>query len=344
METNEPPTQLTKVKTGDLPAESVQAIDAFKTWCTRHERGEGLPSRGRNYAALVVLNRLRNEYNLDTDAHKTESGKQVARQTSHHVSNLLQEFGEEREPLSEAGRTSRGSLEAAEDLLHLLSETGLGTIDPEHRRQVLTHMMEHCAWVEYQYHERKRIEFDFNPIEDPNRVITRILQEAGDRKKGAVAQHLVGAKLEIRLPEKDIPNHPATAADVQTDRRGDFDIGDTVFHVTVAPSDSVYQKCMSDLRNGLNVYLLVQDSVRSGTEQIAHEQHDKDIRVQSIENFVGQNLDEMSGFSREPFHNNLRDLIQIYNRRVDQVEANNSLKIELPDKLEDPPGLEAPPQ
>jgi len=90
-----------------------------------------------------------------------------------------------------------------------------------------------------------------------------------------------------------------------------------------------------DLDRGHNVYLLVPKAIRSGTEQIVHEQHSRAIRVQSIENFVGQNLDEMSEFAREGFKTKLRELIDTYNTRVDEVEAEKSLKIELPDNLEE---------
>jgi len=310
------------------------AIRKFQGWLKRHEGNKepGLPHRGRNYGALVTLDRLVDNYDLDVDAHKTPSGKQVKRLTKHHVSNILEEFGETREPLEEAGRTSRGALDAAEDLLGDLQEAGLTNISGSERRRVLISMMRHCVWVEGQYHERARVEIDFNPSDNASQAVSKILEDAGDRKRGPVAQHLVGAKLALRLPERKIPNHSAYTADVQTGRRGDFDIADTVFHVTVTPSDRVYQKCKSNIDEGYYVYLIVSDEVRSATEDMAHQHSDK-IRVESVESFVGQNMDEISSFSREKFQREFRGLLEVYNERVKEVESDKAILINIPDNL-----------
>lgn len=333
MDVTQSPSRLRINNIDSLPEEGERALEEFKAWCGRHHEGGSLPSRGRNYGALVTLNRLREDYDLNVNAHKTASGKQVKRQTNHNVSNILQEFGEEREPLSEAGRTSRGSLDAVEDLLDTLQETNLQDLDQQERHSVLTQMMNHCVWVESEYHERERVEFDYSPIDDPTKVVSRILSEASNRKRGAIAQHLVGAKLDVRLSQTAVPNHSYTTADDQTKRRGDFDIEDTVFHVTVAPSDSVYQKCNSDLKRGSNVYLLVTNDVRLGAERTVHEQYSENIKVRSVENFVGQNLDEMSSFSRKEAESTIEEVIEKYNERVEQVEQDQSLKIKKPENM-----------
>jgi len=57
------------------------------------------------------------------------------------------------------------------------------------------------------------------------------------------------------------------------------------------------------------------------------------IAVESIESFVSQNIDEISGYKNDSLTLRLKDLIELYNQRVDEVETDKSLKIELPSNL-----------
>jgi len=57
------------------------------------------------------------------------------------------------------------------------------------------------------------------------------------------------------------------------------------------------------------------------------------IAVESIESFVSQNIDEISGYKKDSLTLRLKDLIELYNQRVDEVETDKSLKIELPSNL-----------
>jgi hypothetical protein len=58
------------------------------------------------------------------------------------------------------------------------------------------------------------------------------------------------------------------------------------------------------------------------------------VTVESIESFVAQNLDEISGFSPSKA-THLRNLIEMYNMRVRAVETDASLQIYLPGALKD---------
>ncbi len=59
------------------------------------------------------------------------------------------------------------------------------------------------------------------------------------------------------------------------------------------------------------------------------------ISVQSLEAFISQNLEELSGFNRSQRLAGLRDLLQTYNSRVDAIEPDKSLLIEIPPNLGD---------
>ncbi|WP_134217370.1 DUF4928 family protein [Pelotomaculum sp. FP] len=84
----------------------------------------------------------------------------------------------------------------------------------------------------------------------------------------------------------------------QLGRPGDFLVGDTAFHVTVAPMPAVYEKCKRNIEDGFRVYLLVPDRSLIGAKQNAETVAPGKITVESIEPFVGQNIEELSVFSK----------------------------------------------
>jgi hypothetical protein len=152
-------------------------------------------------------------------------------------------------------------------------------------------------------------------------------------KEGPLAQHLVGAKLELRFPKIAIGNESYSTADDQLGRPGDFCIGDTAFHVTVAPMPALYEKCRKNVDDGFRVYLLVPDRTLSGARQNADLILPGKIAVESIESFVSQNIEELSDFSKQKLAAGFRQLIETYNKRVDVCEIDKSMLIELPKNL-----------
>ena len=151
---------------------------------------------------------------------------------------------------------------------------------------------------------------------------------------GAVAQHLVGAKLQVRFPNTDIGNCAYSAADEQSGRCGDFQVGHTAFHVTVAPTPAHVQRCKQNLRDGIQPFVIVPDSkinrarVLIDVDGIADE-----VAVESVESFVGQNISELAEFTPDRFITTLGDLLRTYNCRVAAVETDTSLLIEIPGAL-----------
>jgi hypothetical protein len=79
--------------------------------------------------------------------------------------------------------------------------------------------------------------------------------------------------------------------------------------------------------------LLVPDSKLIGTRQNAEQVREKQISVESIESFVSQNINELSNFDKNELPGSLKELVTIYNERVDEVETDKSLIIELPSNL-----------
>lgn len=164
----------------------------------------------------------------------------------------------------------------------------------------------------------------------PGAWIGDILGQAKGRSGGRVEQHLVGAKLSKAHPDAEVPVHAGTTADVQTGRAGDFQIRTTVYHVTAAPGEDVVRKCIANLHAGLHPVLLVPTADKPRAEFLVdHLEMTGRITVIAIEDFVAVNIIELSHGERLEFVDVLRGIVDEYNRRIDEVETDKSLKIDL---------------
>ncbi len=184
------------------------------------------------------------------------------------------------------------------------------------------------------YHNRQKLKLVFDPKLSTWQNIKNLLETASkDNKGGAVAQHLVGAKLQLRFPNLNISNESYSTADRQTQRQGDFRVGDTIFHVTMSPMQGVFGKCLENLKDGLKAFLLVPDGKLAAARQIADEVSKNQISVESLESFISQNIEEISEFENNKLTYNFTELILLYNKRVNNAEIDKSLMIELPSNL-----------
>jgi len=311
---------------------------SFLSWyrgLKRMKQYGGRPPKGMVAAALVVLERLRDNCKLDLSAHLAEGGAQIAGLNLSSLRKILIRFGETREFPSEGGRTNRGNNKAVNQLLKTLRENSFGDIEKKKQDGLIDWMQEHLVKSLDAYYLLERVRFDFDTNKPARSVIANILNTAQKRNQnGPVAQHLVGAKLAIRFPHLEVGNSAYSAADEQAGRPGDFRLGSTAFHVTVAPGLGHISRCKKNIREGLNAFLIVPDAKVMAARALLETQglHEK-VTVESVESFVGQNISELAEFSPAKFAQKLKKLIEEYNRRVNEVETDNSLLIEMPSAL-----------
>lgn len=224
-------------------------------------------------------------------------------------------------------------------LLETLRGAGLESLSSEERNEILTALQAALVDRVSEMLDRQRLTFSFDPSKTSWQTVREILDRARETgKEGPVAQYLVGATLQLRYADIPVDNFSYSTSDVQQSRRGDFFLGDTAFHVTVAPMAGVYERCRANLRDGYRVYLIVPDAVAVGARQNAESTELGRIFIESIESFIGGNVDELSTFSSRDLVRRLRQLLEIYNARVDSVETDKSMMIEIPPALvEDTP-------
>jgi len=314
-----------------------KALELFESWYSHLpvHKASGGPAKGTIAAALVVLERLRESYRLDIEAHTAQGGAQIIGASGQAVKKILARFGETRPFAKEGGRTNRGGRGEIKPMLEALKKVSLEKLAADRRNEIPNEMQLFLVGKVVEFHNRERIKMVYDPSKSTWQNIQDLLGTARETgKEGPVAQHLVGSKLQLRFPEIVVGNESYSTADDQLGRPGDFYIGDTAFHVTVAPMIPLFEKCKQNLANGHRVFLLVPERALAGARQNAELMAPGGrIAVEAIESFVGQNIEELSYFSRDKLKNGFRRLLETYNARVDASETDKSMLVEMPRNL-----------
>ncbi len=248
------------------------------------------------------------------------------------VQSILADYGVTKVLAAEGGRTSRGSIGNMQDYVAVLNgisqEKGFDLAKVE------------AWWV-----ERVRDFFASSPLKlrvdtgsSLKACLGTIFDEAKRRQSenrgstvlGAVMQHLVGAKLEILYPDREIRHSGYSVADSPTGRSGDFQLGDCVIHVTTAPGTLLLQKCRDNLDRGLRPLIISTHAGAAMGETLAEEEGlSKRIEVLDITQFLVANMLEWTGFDGSQRRNTFQGLLVRYNAIVEACETDPSLQIEL---------------
>lgn len=291
-------------------------------------------SRGNIAGGLVILQNLRDNLDFDIQAHKAPGSDQLKNATRTNVQKILLRFGEERVLLQEGGRTNRGLMKNLTSLLEALSSSSIESLPPQNIDAELLNMQSFLVERAREKFNTEKLSFEYRKDMTSRELIGLLLDSARKRRKsGEVAEYLVGAKLALRFPRYEIRNSAASAADVQTEENGDFQINDCVFHVTMSPNTGHYDKCQRNLADGLRVFLLVPDSILAGARQNMQLATAGRASVEAIESFVSQNIEELSDFEGQKVPYNMRRLLETYNERIAKVETDLSLQVTIPNAM-----------
>jgi hypothetical protein len=317
-----------------LESDAIRIVTEWHGGLERYQ--DNLPAKGSIAAALHVLSRVRKDYNLDIASHVAAGESQITGLSAASLKKVLAEFGETRTLSAVAGRSNRGARGDIVVLLTAMQPLRLETRSPTVRENVLKAMQRHIITTYVSvYFALKRVKAIFDPNAATWQFIHTILDNAKQSgKAGAVAEYLVGAKLKLIFPDESIRNKRFSTSDMQSGFCGDFEIGNTVFHVTVAPMPDLFEKCRANLERGRRVYLLVPNAQVAGARQNAELLASGRIAVEPIESFVATNIDEVAKFDGEQLKSDFRRLLEIYNNRVDEVELDKSMLIDLPPNLQ----------
>ena len=271
------------------------------------------------------------EFPLLVTDFQTDSKGQVSGIGGANLKRILKDHGITRQLTSEGGRTSRGSMGlmmAYVKFLNALNEKKKVNLDE----------------AENYWAEEVRQFFNNQPFilsADPSKTIRSNLddlfeqakkrehQNKGTRYLGVMLQHLVAAKLQVILPEGTFTIHGASVADAQTDRSGDFVINNTSIHCTTMPGDLLMEKCKANIKAGSRpVIITIYERVHTAMTLVEDADIAGRVEIWDIQQFLSSNVLEHSLFEDGSRNSTLGDIIDRYNKIIEEVETDPSLRIE----------------
>jgi hypothetical protein len=312
---------------GDNLTTTLTLKQIFESWldsCVRNKR----LSRNTIAVGMVVLDHLRQKCPVVKGDVMSEGGE--LRGSRAGLGTVLERYGIPKKFLKEA--TTRQAHQDAQRLFEMYQwGDALKDLGGDKKDKLLMTLIDILKTKAQEWLNRPNFKLEIDRHDSPTTWIHLILDKSKGLSGGVVEQHLVGAKLQKRHENCPIPNHPAHAADVQTERLGDFSIHDVVYHVTAAPSQTVIQKCVANIRAGKHPILLVPQDKKAATIGFAELDHlENQITVISIEDFIAVNIIEISVGEKTDFIQTLKDIVELYNKRLAEVETDMSLRIEIP--------------
>lgn len=261
----------------------------------------------------------------------TKGGGQVSGLSGNAINKILKEHGEDRRVGTESGRTSRGTPTLARQYSNFLNE--VATESPSLLNDIERWWVERI--VEYFNTEPFNLRYDesknlISMLEDLlEQALKRQQQQPGRTHVGAVLQHLVGAKLELALPNSKIEHHGYSVAD-KTERSGDFDVGDVSIHCTTTPQESLLLKCLANIRSGKRPLILTRGTMIGSAVELAKLLGIADrVEILDVLQFVTMNLYELSLSKAVQRQVTIENLANKYNEIVVKCEADQSLQIKL---------------
>ncbi len=292
-------------------------------------RNKGKIARNTIAVGIVVLDHLLKQCPLKkTDVLSGRGEIKGARGTS--FQNTLSRYGISYEKFLREITTRQAHQDGQRLLDSLAWGEKLKAVPEPARNAIINNAIGSLVHEANLWTQRQHLRVSCDQQYSPAAWIGSILDEARGRSGGKVEQHLVGAKLEARHPDVEIPNHPGHAGDVQTNRAGDFTVGSTCYHVTATPGSDVVKKCAANLAARLHPVLLVPRQQAEKSRHIAEDCSIADrVTIIAIEDFIALNIIEMSTGEQQQFVSTLADILKRYNRRLESVETDMSLKIEI---------------
>jgi hypothetical protein len=313
---------MTKNRTAD---DELNVPALIQSWLESRRRA-GKISRNTIAVGIVLLDKLREKPSLSQSEVFSPGGEIKGSRSS--LGSTLKKYGIPVKFLKEV--TTRQAHQDGKALIEGLEYGELLASDSERREQQLSAGIKILVAEAHRWLARQPIRVNCDRQLSPTSWISSILEKARGKSGGKVEQHLVGAKLKQRHPNLDVPNYPGHAGDFQTKRSGDFPLEWVSYHVTATDGKEAIPRCKENVESGVHPVLLVprrhisRAQVRAEMEGISER-----VSILAIEDFITQNIIELSTERNEDFFTTLQAIIEEYNRRLEQVETDMSLRIEI---------------
>lgn len=240
-------------------------LQVAKTWYESNREKTGAINTNVMTAGLMVSRMLADGLPIGDERLYSKNKSQVRGLSGSSIARILKEHGENRIFTREGGRTSRNTINLAASLRNILNDIYYSDVERKAIFGDISLALEDffIKCVRIDFFDKQRIPVDIDTAKPVSSIVADILlaaSERSDKPTGAVLQHLVGAKLELRFPHEEIGCDQANAADMQTGREGDFQVGTTAFHVTTAPMERLINRCIENKKSGYRPIILTLDN------------------------------------------------------------------------------------
>lgn len=310
--------------------EARKILDQWLESCERRNR----LARNTIAVGIVALHHLRNANELPIKPEEVVSqGGEIKLSRGSSLAQILKCYGIDATYLKEV--TTRQAHQDGQRLLASLKWGGLfASLPTDYREHVLKELIGHLTEIARQQLQAEAIRIRIDQRQSPLTWVRQILEAKRDRSRGVLEQHLVGAKLEARFPERQIPALPVHAADLHTRRSGDYELQTSkhtiVIHVTAQPSSALLEKCKENLRQGQLPLIITLREKEQHALALAEDRGIGDqVMVTPIDHFIATNLIEMALASGSPLIEVFQQLIEIYNHRIETAETDWSRKVQI---------------
>jgi len=310
----------------DIEQESQRILREWLESCTRR----GKISRNTIAVGIVVLDHLRRNCPVSRDDVVSQGGEVTGARSG--LVRILESYGipSTPKPYLKEVTTRQGHQDGQRLFEQFEWGSKLASLTNGDRDELLLELIRVLLSHASDWLEQQNLKLEIDRQQAPTTWINLIIENAKKRSGGVVEQHLVGAKLERRFKEIAIPNYPAHAGDRQTEREGDFTISQLAYHVTATPSRSVLQKCARNIRAGRHPILLVPREQSDRARFLSQEEGiEEELTIIAIEDFVALNIIELATEESKDFFSVLKEIVDIYNKRLSEVETALSLQIEV---------------
>ena len=285
-------------------------------------------------ALLIQLTRLSSEkeFPLNPDDFLTENKGQVAGLGGQNLKKILKEHGINQTLASEGGRTSRGNMGLMMKYIEFLNELHgkMGSVDfkalESYWAEQVREFFRHQPFILTADTSRTLIA-SLNELFDQARI--RQNQNPGTQYLGTMLQHLIAAKLLVVMPKGSVEIRGAYVADSAADKGGDYVIGKTIIHCTTSPGEPLILKCAANIQAGCQpIIITIFERVRTAFDLIADYGISGRVEVWDAQQFLSTNINERSLFDGTTRNVKLADIIEKYNKIIEEVETDPSLHIE----------------
>jgi hypothetical protein len=141
-------------------------------------------------ASLVILDRLKADFDLNFESHIAEGGAQIKSVSGAKVAAILKSHGETRPFAKEGGRTNRGIQGEIQPLFQELGKPDLHVLKKEDRDEILFSLQGYLVDRVRDFHNRQKIKLVFDPKCSTWSNIKKLLDQAKDLAKAVMLHNI----------------------------------------------------------------------------------------------------------------------------------------------------------